>query len=306
MFVLSVAAMINEKFRERSAVFDFLALDAAKVSQFVGAVCDVSFVERLEPPQLLLVCRFLVGAFQNLSHEFVRVPLLKLVHLPLWDTVSPKLLQIEVGEKTRRVFFFFYFFIYLFYFLSFLLSFVCGTAAACSQGCGQAVASLLCPEGQGQVLRPRAPLSAASLRQDPLSRPRHSARFVSLSIYHFLSSILFFVCLFVCFFWPLKKYPPFFFPLLGLRLLELAIDLLAALPTRRFFRLFCQDRLLLARLRLRTLDAASGKLVAQLQHFLYFEVDDFSGLPLTPAAVAAGSCVCFVLFFFFVKKIFFY
>ncbi len=88
--------MINEKFRERSAVFDFLATDAARASAFIERVCDAAFVERQKAPGRLMVVRFLVGAFQNLATEFVRVPLLKLVHLPLWDSVSPTLLQIEV------------------------------------------------------------------------------------------------------------------------------------------------------------------------------------------------------------------
>ena len=88
--------MINEKFRERSAVFDFLATDAARASSFIERVCDAAFVERQKTPGRLMIVRFLVGAFQNLATEFVRVPLLKLVHLPLWDSVSPTLLQIEV------------------------------------------------------------------------------------------------------------------------------------------------------------------------------------------------------------------
>jgi hypothetical protein len=88
--------MINEKFRERAAVFDFLAQDANRVSAFVGRVCDVAFLQTLSASNLLIVVRFLVGSFQNLSHEFIRVALLKLVHLPLWEMVSPKLLQIEV------------------------------------------------------------------------------------------------------------------------------------------------------------------------------------------------------------------
>jgi hypothetical protein len=102
--------MINEKFRERSAVFDFLAQDSKRVSAFVSRVCDVGFLQKLKNAELLPVVRFLVGSFQNLSHEFIRVPLLKLVHLPLWEAVSPKLLEIEVNSCGFVLFFFFFFF----------------------------------------------------------------------------------------------------------------------------------------------------------------------------------------------------
>lgn len=70
---------------------------------------------------------------------------------------------------------------------------------------------------------------------------------------------------------------------LGQRLLELAIDLLAQLPTRRYFKLFCMDRLLLAKLRLKAdeLNPTTLKLVNMLRYFLEFEVDEFTGQALT-------------------------
>ncbi len=70
---------------------------------------------------------------------------------------------------------------------------------------------------------------------------------------------------------------------LGQRVLELAIDLLAQLPTRRYFKMFCVDRLLLPRLTLASgeMSLTTKKLVQMLRYYLEFEVDEFSGQALS-------------------------
>ena len=212
--------MINEKFRERSAVFDFFAQDSTSVSAFVERVCDASFLKELDSAsQMTNMVRFLVGAFQNLSHDFVRVPLLKLVHLPLWDSVSPKLLEIELADA------------------------------------------------------PKAVIKQWRVFQRQKAKGKSFARESAFFPY------LFDVVLVE----ELEK-NGWKNEVLVQRLIELVVDLLAQLPTRRYFRIFCQDRMLLARLRLaleKPHSATSAKLVHMVRYYMEFEVDELSGLPLT-------------------------
>jgi intron-binding protein aquarius len=225
--------MINEKFRERSAVFDFLATDAARASAFVERVCDAAFVERQKTPGRLMVVRFLVGAFQNLSTEFVRVPLLKLVHLPLWDSVSPTLLQIEVRDL---------------WFLLFHAN---------------------SPQLSGApkpIVKQWRVYNSQKAKGKTFDR---ESRFLP-----FLFDNLLF---------PNLSSSGKGNEVLGQRVLELAIDLLAQLPTRRYFKMFCVDRLLLPRLTLASAEMSltTKKLVQMLRYYLEFEVDEFSGQALS-------------------------
>ena len=68
------------------------------------------------------------------------------------------------------------------------------------------------------------------------------------------------------------------------RFMELVIDLLAQLPTRRFTRTLMSDKALLVKARMMPLyDAPSGRLYTQLvdlfTFYQYFEIDDHTGAP---------------------------
>ena len=77
------------------------------------------------------------------------------------------------------------------------------------------------------------------------------------------------------------------------RFMELVIDLLAQLPTRRFTRTLMSDKALLVKARMMPLyDAPSGRLYTQLvdlfTFYQYFEIDDHTGASLSDEDVASA------------------
>ncbi len=125
-FVLSVMFLINEKFRERASVWEFVGCDPffvvcarhdaltrpaahrqsrESVSKLFSTLCNAEWLakQQLTRPERVALMRFLVGCFQALSSEVVRAELLKLVHVPLWDAVSPQRRDNELKEAPKSI-----------------------------------------------------------------------------------------------------------------------------------------------------------------------------------------------------------
>jgi intron-binding protein aquarius len=76
--------------------------------------------------------------------------------------------------------------------------------------------------------------------------------------------------------------------LLVQRSVEWMIDLLAQLPTRRYFKMYFEDVLVLARLKTSAIvfSPKTQKLIAMLRYYAEFEVDEFTGAALSAEEVA--------------------
>lgn len=225
-FVLSVMWLVNEKVRERAAVWDFAAQSRERVAALFGRLCDAQWLRaaaltRDERVQLL---RFLIGSYQALSNDHVRAEVLKLVHVPLWDAVSDVRRNVELCDAPKSI------------------------------------------QKQWRML--------ASQKAKGKSFSRETS---------------FFPFLFETFFAVLDDAAHCADEQLYVqRFLELCIDLLAQLPTRRYFRMFLDDQLLLARVRSvqSSLAPLTVKLVQMLKFYVDFEVDEFTGAALSAADVA--------------------
>jgi hypothetical protein len=77
--VLSLMFLLNEKFRERASVWVFVNQERDKVSLLFSTLCNAHWLREhsLTLIEWTALARFLVGCFQALSHELVRVELLK-------------------------------------------------------------------------------------------------------------------------------------------------------------------------------------------------------------------------------------
>ena len=89
-FVLSVMFIINEKFRERASVWEFVGQNRERTALLFSTLLNDEWLRKQElvRDERIALIRFLVGCYQSLSHEIVRSEVLKLVHIPLWDAVS--------------------------------------------------------------------------------------------------------------------------------------------------------------------------------------------------------------------------
>jgi intron-binding protein aquarius len=101
--IMSILLMVNEKFRSGLPAWETFHTREEVFPEFVKAVCELPFGEKTgkramtdeEKGSYIL---FLINCFQSLENKLVRESFLKLVSLPLWKKVTPKRLQIELEK----------------------------------------------------------------------------------------------------------------------------------------------------------------------------------------------------------------
>ena len=112
---LSIAAMVNEKFREGVPPWDFLAAEegaaGAAAAERFGAfframlglreAAGAGFAAGWDPREHLTWLEFLANAFQSLENAVVRPHVLRLVSLPLLHALSPGALELELHRSAQ-------------------------------------------------------------------------------------------------------------------------------------------------------------------------------------------------------------
>ena len=97
--VLSLIVMINEKFRENSAVWPLLADDEEKFSAFFNrAITLIGAGWQLPFPEQAQLALFLVNSFVSIENKSLCSMTLRLVLLPLWKNVYPARVEREIAS----------------------------------------------------------------------------------------------------------------------------------------------------------------------------------------------------------------
>ena len=93
--VLSIMMLVNEKIREGLPAWSSFA-DAEKFGAFFKRVLSFRSEAALSVVQRTAYLVFIINVFQSLENEMVRTLALPLVSLPLWHSLSPGRLQVEL------------------------------------------------------------------------------------------------------------------------------------------------------------------------------------------------------------------
>lgn len=231
VFMLSCVWLINEKFRERASVWEFVGQNRDRVSKLFSTVCSADWLrgQALNREERIQLVRFLIGSFQSLANDAVRSEVLKLVHIPLWDAVCEQRRQLELQEAPKAI------------------------------------------QKQWRVF--------GNQKQKGKSFARE-AGFIPY-LFELLRGILD----------DKSRYQDE--ELFIQRCLELFTDLLAQIPTRRFFKMYLEDSLLVPRLRLlqSSFPPLTVKLIQMLKFYLEFEVDELTGKALNSDDMARAHGV---------------
>ena len=98
--VMSMAAMVNQKVREGVGAWAAFSDDPGAFAAFMGRVVGAADrVQAGRDREQALYLVFVINAFRSLENEFVRGTMLKLVSLPLWFSLSPGRLELELNEQ---------------------------------------------------------------------------------------------------------------------------------------------------------------------------------------------------------------
>ncbi|CAL8471736.1 g11278 [Coccomyxa elongata] len=279
--VMSIMAMVNEKFRENVPAWDGFVGGPEKFAAFFGAVLALRRnAAGWQTHERVTYLLFIIHCFQSLEQEAVRKQALQLVSLPLWHALSRGRLQLELGANEtlakhwKR--------------LAKKEAAAAAAAATAGDAAGDAAAEGG-PAGEARV-------AAAAAAHVPVTQ-RPEATFLPSLLSEFLEMLETVV--------PEEQgengaAAGVDAPLDRQRLLycerfvELLIDLLSQLPTRRFVRTLLEDRAILIKARMSPLFThPEGQLYRQLvdlfQFYQYFPIDDQSGEPLSDAAVMAAQ-----------------
>ncbi|KAJ3347526.1 hypothetical protein HDU83_002042 [Entophlyctis luteolus] len=98
--VLSIAAMVNEKFRERVANgWSTVTADAEKFSVFFRTAIKLIIAESLGIPERKGLLVFLINSFQSLENAVVRAEAMKLVGISVWHSLRDiEKLEMELSK----------------------------------------------------------------------------------------------------------------------------------------------------------------------------------------------------------------
>ncbi len=265
--LMSIILMMNEKFREGVAPWESMfGRDSAGTSDKFAALFDEvlqlheSRARPLSMHERASYTLFLINCFQSLEQRSVRQAALRLLSLPLWEALSPGRRQLELTAfpQLRRHW-----------------QHLQAKRAAADPMPMPAPAN----DGHKRV-RPSEPAATASA-----ATPRFESTFIPSIVQHFLQVIEAI---------PSGGVADAVSRCDGLmlyleRFVELLIDLLSQLPTRRFLRALLLDMQVLERCDLSALGSTSGevhgKLFRQLldsfRFYLGFEINDQTGQPLS-------------------------
>ncbi|BDA47113.1 probable NFX1-type zinc finger-containing protein 1 at C-terminar half [Coccomyxa sp. Obi] len=291
--VMSIMAMVNEKLREGVPAWDGFVGGADKFAAFFGAVLALrGNAAGWQTHERVTYLLFIIHCFQSLEQEAVRKQALQLVSLPLWHALSWGRLQLELGNNDRLA---------RYWKLLAEKDAKAATAAAAAEAAAEeaAAAEAAAEEGPAKeaaaAKAAEARAAAAAAAHVPMTQ-RPEATFLPSLLYEFLEMLQSVV--------PEEQgengaAAGVDAPLDRQRLLycerfvELIIDLLSQLPTRRFFRTLLDDKAILIKARMSPLFThPEGQLFRQLtdlfQFYQYFPIDDQGGDPLSDAAVVAA------------------
>lgn len=98
--VLSMAVMLNEKFREGVPAWEGFEGFEAALPAFFSRLYELR-PETLRMHERVSYLVFFIHAFQSLETEAISRQVLKLVQLPLWHSLSPGRLQVGSVENPR-------------------------------------------------------------------------------------------------------------------------------------------------------------------------------------------------------------
>jgi intron-binding protein aquarius len=229
--VLSIIAMVGEKFREGVEVWGCFHDDQAKFPSFFERVLQLRMRGMSSLPLLTMHTVFLIRCFASLEDSMVRAACMRLVSLDCWLSLSEGLLALELKRvpKAKR-------------YTEYLRK-------KKGEGAEKSTAATFMPTLLNEFA---SQLTAAE-----------SAEVVDRDTSRYLE-----------------------------RFLELLVDLLAQLPTRRFFLVVYNNSLVQAKLELSPLTSGAdgsliGQLVKTLRFYVDFEINEHTGSQLDEAAVAA-------------------
>jgi intron-binding protein aquarius len=100
---MSILLMVNEKFRGGLPAWETFQSREEIFPDFVKVVCELPFGERTGKREMTdeekgTYILFLINCFQSLENKLIRESFLKLVSLPLWKQVTPQRMQIELEK----------------------------------------------------------------------------------------------------------------------------------------------------------------------------------------------------------------
>eukprot|EP00741_Cyanophora_paradoxa_P007305 tig00001098_g7066.t1 len=231
---MSILVMVNEKFRENVPVWGAFHKRDGVFSAFFNRALGL----RDEHKEMSLAERtayivFFINCFQSLEDEMVRKECLKLVSLPIWNTLSPGKLEKELSAYPQL-------------------------------------------QKHWKVLKQKE-------AKNPPTGPRHEVNFLPSMLKEFLATLSGVTG---------DQTPSRETVLFLERSLELLVDLMGQLPTRRFFRAVLEDHHIVLKARMHPLRTMpEGRLYAQLLDMLAFyqgfEINDHTGSFLTEDELVA-------------------
>lgn len=100
--LLSIVALVNEKFRERATVWaTFQATPSASFSRLFSKVTRLTLTPNLMMREKTSLLLFLIHCFNSVEIELVRLEIQKYISMPIWCCLSARRLQAEFAKVPK-------------------------------------------------------------------------------------------------------------------------------------------------------------------------------------------------------------
>lgn len=258
--LMSLIVMVNEKFRENVPAWQIFHQRESEFSEFIEKVLDLTDPkerDRMSIQEKTWYIIFIINAFQSLEDETIRKHGLRLLSLASWKSLNLKRVQHELKSHPK-------------------LSKQWNLLQDKNEHLNEV--NELNSGGPGGKKRKRAAKKVLV--------SHHEQYFIASLIEMFLQ-----VVNSVSVDNQIDRWTQLFCE----RFLELMIDLISQLPTRRFFHLILQDTHLVVRARMSEIPhIPEGRLFCQLLDILefyeFFEIDNYTGVALTHDQMSLLHC----------------
>ena len=99
--VMSIVSLVNLKAREGVAVWSHFHAEPDRFAAFITRVVDLERSRPMSYAALTEWTTFMVHAYASLEDEMVRAHFLRLVSLPMWETLTPRHLQSLLASQPQ-------------------------------------------------------------------------------------------------------------------------------------------------------------------------------------------------------------